>query len=349
MRVGLAGFAGTGKSTVFRWLTGVVPDAARALQGQVGLARIPDPRLDWLAAHFRPRKVTPASLEFLDVPGLALQERRDNPRRLALLRDTGGLLVVLAGFSGNDPVLQLRRFREELILADLEIVSNRCQRLQEQLKKPRPAKQKEADEEELVLLQRLHAVLEQGQAAAQLGLTPEEEKKIRSFQLLTLKPHVVFVNQGEEQLAQPLPAELVSLAGHLLHAPVRLLLEMDELPPQERQAFLEDYLGQAASRGMSREEILRSIYYSMGQIVFFTVGEDECRAWGVPRGTTAVEGAAEIHTDLARGFVRGEVVPFDDFRRCGSFKEARAQGVYRLEGKNYVLQDGDIFHVLAST
>jgi ribosome-binding ATPase YchF (GTP1/OBG family) len=348
MKVGIAGFAGSGKSTAFHWLTGVKPDPAKALHGQTGMARVPDARLDWLSAHFKPKKTTPATLEFVDTPGLLVSERRDNARRLGILRDAGGLLVVLAGFSGGGPADELRRFREELLFADLEIVTNRIGRLEDGLKKPRPAKQKEADQQELALLQRIAAAFEQGQTAASVGLKEDEEKLIRSFQLLTLKPELVLVNVGEEGLGRPLPDDLLKLAPNALQAPARLELELEELPEDERQAFLQDFLGGKVPAGLSRGEVLRTIYYAMGQIVFFTVGEDECRAWGVPRGATAVEGAGEVHTDLARGFVRGEVVCYEDFRQVGSMKEAKARGVYRLEGKTYVLQDGDIMHVLAS-
>jgi ribosome-binding ATPase YchF (GTP1/OBG family) len=342
MKVGIAGFSGSGKSTIFHWLAGVRPDPAKANSGQVGMARVPDARLDWLSAHFRPKKTTPATIEFLDTPGLMPTERRDNPRRLAILRDAGGLLVVLNGFGGGDLAGELRRFREELLFADLEIVTNRIERLRDQQKKPRPAKQKEADAAELALLERIAAAFEQGQAAATLGLKPDEEKAVRSFQLLTLKPELVLVNIGDDRIGQPMPTELAAIAPGALQAPAKLEMELAELPEEERQVFMQD-MGLA---GFSREAALRSVYYAMGQIVFFTVGEDECRAWGLTRGEDAVAGAGQIHTDLAKRFVRAEVVSYDDFQRVGSMKEAKQHGVYRLEGKTYVVQDGDIMHIL---
>jgi ribosome-binding ATPase YchF (GTP1/OBG family) len=345
MKIGIAGFAGSGKSMVFEWLTGVKPDLARSQLGQVGMAKVPDDRLTWLSDQFHPKKTTPAEIAFLDTPGLLPTERRDNPRRLAILRDAGGLLVVLNGFSESDPAGQLRRFREEILFADLEIITNRISRLEPQLKKPKPAKEREADQMEMVLLRRLVEALEQGQGAARLGLKPEEEKAVRSFQLLTLKPEVALVNTGDQGAGAPLPAELLALAPEALQAPAKLEMELEELPEEDRKAFMQD-LGLT---GFARGEVLRRIYYGMGQIVFFTVGEDECRAWGIPKGADAVEGAAGIHTDLARGFVRAEVVSYDDFRRVGSMKEAKTKGVYRLEGKTYVVQDGDIMHILAST
>jgi ribosome-binding ATPase YchF (GTP1/OBG family) len=345
MKVGIAGFAGSGKSTIFQWLTGAKPDAAKAQMGQTGNVKMPDPRLDWLSAKFHPKKTTPASMDFLDTPGLMPTERRDNPRRLGILRESGGLLVALNGFNEQDPAGQLRRFREELMFADLEIVTNRSERLQDQLKKPRPAKQKEADEQELALLRRIQTAIEAGQSPATLGLKPDEEKSIRSFQLLTLKPEQVLLNIGDDNLNQPLPAELLALSPGAVAAPAKLELELHDLGEDDRKMFMQD-LGLTA---FVRDETLRTIFSATGQQVFFTVGEDECRAWPMPAGADAIVGAGQIHTDLARGFVRAEVVTYEDFHRVGSMKEAKSQGVYRLEGKTYVVKDGDIMHILAST
>src|SRR4051794_33139156 len=200
MKVGLVGFAGSGKSTVFEWLTGAKPDPGKSQLGQTGVARIHDARLDYLSDHFKPKKTTPATLEFLDTPGLLPTERRDNPRRLGILRESNGLLVVLNGFSESDLAGQLTRFREELVFADLEIVTNRIDKLEDNLKKPRPAKQREADQLEHDLLKRIAAAFEANQSPASLGLRDDEEKAIRSFQLLTLKPELVLVNVGDDKL-----------------------------------------------------------------------------------------------------------------------------------------------------
>jgi ribosome-binding ATPase YchF (GTP1/OBG family) len=240
MKIGIAGFAGSGKSTVFQWLTGVKPDPAKSQQGQSGIARIADERLDWLSAQFKPKKTTPTTLEFVDTPGLLATERRDNPRRLGILRDTGGLVVVLNGFSGGDLADELRRFREELLFADLEVVSNRVSRLQDSLRKPRPAKQREAEQQELALLQRVVEAFEQGKTAAALGLKEEEEKSIRSFQLLTLKSEFVLVNIDEDRIGKPLPPDLLRLAPEARQAPAKLEMELEELSEEDRQAFTQD-------------------------------------------------------------------------------------------------------------
>jgi ribosome-binding ATPase YchF (GTP1/OBG family) len=351
MKVGIVGFSGSGKSTVFHWLTGVRPDPGKSQTGQTGIAKVPDPRLEVLTAKFHPKKTIATALEFLDTPGLMPDERRDNPRRLGILRESGGLLVVLNGYGEPDPAAQLRRFREELMFADLEIVTNRIERLRDQFRKPRQAKQREADEAELELLQRIAAAFEANQSPAGLGLKEDEEKAIRSFQLLTLKPEFVLVNIGDDKVNQPVPADLLQLAPGAVQAPVKLELELRDLSEEDRQLFMQD-LG---LKGYLRDDVLRAVFYAMGQIVFLTVGYDECRSWAMPRGADAVVGAGQVHTDLARNFVRAEVLAYDDFLkvygdttgRVGEkMSEARAAGLLRLEGKTYVVQDGDIMHIL---
>lgn len=343
MKIGLVGFSGSGKSTVFQWLTHTHPDPSRVQHGQTGMAKVPDARLDAISQHFKPKKTTYAEIAFLDTPGLLMDERKDNPRRLGILRESAGLVVVLDGFSRTDLAAQLRKFREEILFADLEIVMNRVEKIESQLKKPRPAKEREHDEAELVVLRRVVTAFEGGQTAATLGLHPDEEFRIRSFQLLTLKTEIVLVNRGDaESLGQPVPE---GLPASTIQVAPKLELELEELSAEDRTAFMAD-LGLKES---DRPETIRGLFYAMGRIVFFTVGEDECRAWEIPKGTVAVDGAGQIHTDLAKGFVRAEVVGHADFVTCHySMKDAKAKGVYRLEGKTYVVQDGDTMHILHS-
>jgi len=342
MKIGLAGFSGSGKSTVFEWLTGVKPDPSKIQAGQTGVAKVPDSRLDWLSSIYKPKKTTPTTIDFLDTPGLLPTERRDNPRRLSIMREAGGLIIVLNGFGANQLADELRLFREELVFADLEIITNRVEKLQTQLKKPRPAKQKELDEAELALLLRITGALEKNQMPASLGLRDDEEKAIRSFQLLTLKPQLALVNCNEEKVGKPLPADLLALDPNTVLAPAKIEMELQDLSEEDRAMFMQDM----GLTGSCRDDVIRAIFKAMGMIVFITVGPDECRTWNLREGADAVEAAGQIHTDLAHNFVRARVVAYDDFHRVGSHKEARSQGLERLEGKTYAVKDGDIMEIL---
>lgn len=347
MKIGLVGFAGSGKSTVFEWLTGEKPDPAKVQHGQLAMADVPDERLARIAAVIKPKKTTYTKVAVLDTPGLMVGEQKDNARRLGIIREANGMVVVLDGFSRTDFAEQLRRFREECLFADLEIVSNRMTKVEAQLKKrARPAKEIEADEAELALLKRIAAALEAGRRAADLGLTADEEKTVRSFQLLTLKPEIVFVNRGDSGFNDPLPADLLALAPTAIQAPVKLELELLAMPEEDRAGFMADY----CLTEFRRAATIRAMFYGVGRHVFFTVGEDECRTWSIPVGCEAVEAAGCIHKDLAEKFVRANVISYEDFVACGfSEKEAKARGLVRTEGKNYVVRDADILHILAST
>src|SRR4051794_34941080 len=235
MRAGLVGFAGSGKSTLFELLTGAKPDPGKVHGGQVGVATLSDPRLDFLAALHKPKKVTPATVEMLDTPGLLPGSHGDNPQRLALIREGDALLIVLGAFAGGDPAADLAAFRDELLFADLGVVTNRAERLEASVKKPRPDREQQLKELELV--KRALGALEGGHTVASLNLTEEEKKPMRSFGLLTDKPQVVLVNnvQGQE-----LPASLLAIAPDALDIDAKLELELAQLDPEERAAFMTD-------------------------------------------------------------------------------------------------------------
>ncbi len=335
MRVGIVGFAGSGKSTLFELLTGARPDPSKIHSGQVGIATLSDPRLAYLADMHRPRKVTPATVEFLDTPGLMAGSHADNPQRLALIREGDALLIVLNGFAGADPASELGSFREEMLFADLGVVTNRAERLEASVKKPRP--DREAQVKELELVKVIQATLEQGKTVATLGLSDEEKKPVRSFGLLTDKPEVTVLNGPQDR---GVPESLRQLAPDALSIDAKLELELTQLDVEERAAFMAD-LGITE---LGRDRIIRAAYDAVGIITFFTAGEPEVRGWNLERGASAVEAAGKIHTDLARGFIRAEVTAFDDLERAGSVKEARARNLQRLEGKDYVVKDGDIIY-----
>jgi ribosome-binding ATPase len=333
MRAGLVGFSGGGKSTLFQLLTGATPDPGKVHAGQVGMAPLHDPRLDFLAKLHAPKKVTPATVEFLDTPGLIPGTHGDNPQRLAVIREGDALLIVLGAFAGSDPAADLRNFREEMIFADLGVVTNRAERLEASVKKPRP--DREAQLKELEIVRRVQGALEVGNSIASLGLTEAEKKPMRSFGLLTDKAEVVVVNDAH---GAPIPPGLLDLAPDALTIDAKLELELSGMEPEERAAFMAD-LG---IEELGRDRIIRKAYDAVGIITFFTAGEPEVRGWNVERGGTAVDAAGKIHTDLAKGFIRAEVTAFDDLARVGSVREAKAQNLQRLEGKDYVVKDGDI-------
>lgn len=347
MKMGLVGYAGTGKSTVFEWLTAEKPDPSKVQQGQTAMADVPDERLAKISAVLKPKKTTYTKVAVLDTPGLDPDDHKDNPRRLGVIREANGMVVVLDGFSRTDFAEQLRKFREELLYADLEIVTNRIEKLNSNLKKKaRLAKETEADQAELALQTRIAAALEAGTPASKLRLHTDEEKTVRSFQLLTLKPEIAFVNRGDSGFNDPLATDLLALAPTAIQAPVKLEMELAEMPEEDRNSFMAD-LGVSEFR---RDPTIRAMFYGVGRIVFFTTGEDECRTWSIPAGCEAVEAAGCIHKDLSEKFVRANVISYEDFVDCHySEKEAKARGLNRTEGKNYVVKDADIVHILASS
>jgi GTP-binding protein YchF len=339
MRAGLVGFAGTGKSTLFQLLTGVTPDPGKVHSGQLGIAFLADERLDFLASLHNPKKVTPASVEFLDTPGLMPGTHGDNPQRLALIRQADALLIVLGGFTGTDPAAQLRAFQEEALFADLGVVTNRVERLETDTKKPRP--ERETLLRELETLKRVQSVLESGGRLDSLGLSEDEKKPMRSFGMLSDKPQVVILNNDA---AHELKDVQKVIGENALQIDAKLELELSQLDREERVAFMAD-LGVTS---LSRDRLIRAGYDAVGIITFFTAGEPEVRGWNLERGATAVEAAGKIHTDLARGFIRAEVTAFDDLKRAGSVREAKAQGLQRLEGKDYIVKDGDVIYFRSS-
>ncbi len=335
MRVGIVGFAGSGKSTLFQLLTGARPDPGKIHSGQLGVAMLSDPRLDYLTTLHQPKKVTPATVEFLDTPGLMAGSHADNPQRLALIREGDALLIVLNGFGGGDPAAELATFREEMLFADLGAVTNRVERLEASVKKPRPDREVLAKELEIVKL--VQTTLEEGKSVSALGLSAEDKKPLRSFGLLTDKPQVAILNAPQGTVVS---ASLLAMAPEAVTIDAKLELELIQLEPEERAVFMED-LG---IQELGRDRIIRQAYDAVGIITFFTAGEPEVRGWNLERGANAVEAAGKIHTDIAKGFIRAEVTAYEDLHQAGSVKEAKAKHLQRLEGKEYIVKDGDVIY-----
>ena len=333
MQAGLVGFAGGGKSTLFELLTGDKPDSGKIHSGQKGMAEVADPRIDFLTGMHHPKKVTRAKLELLDTPGLLPGSHGDNPQRLALIREADALMIVISDFAGGDPVAELAAFREEILFADLGVVTNRVERLEANIKKPRPDRDALAKELETVKL--IQTTLESGGTIAELDLSADDKKPLRSFGLLTDKAQVVLLNtvQGREP-----PEALKKLVPSLLALDAKLELELTQLDAEDRVVFMADM----GLTEFGRDRIIRLAYDAVGVITFLTAGEPEVRGWNLERGGSAVDAAGKIHTDLARGFIRAEVTAFEDLKRLGSMKEVKAKNLTRLEGKDYIVKDGDV-------
>ncbi|HUK13697.1 MAG TPA: redox-regulated ATPase YchF [Thermoanaerobaculaceae bacterium] len=350
MEFGIVGLELSGKTTLFSLLTGHDPGAAHGKGAtHVGIAQVPDPRLDRLSALFKPRKHTPATVRFVDVPGIAKGGAAS--LNLPELRTMDGLAVVIRGFESElvphpegsvDPARDLELLETELLLSDLAVATNRLDRLGRELGKRR-APELEAERD---VLTRCRAALEGGTPLRRLGLSAEERRLLKGFTFLSLKPMLVVLNAGEPDAADLAGAVARSGLAPRQDEPdvavsavcATLEEEISRLAAADQASFLAD-LG-LPDRALDR--LLRAAYALLGLISFLTAGDDECRAWSIPAGTPAVKAAGAIHSDFERGFIRAEVVPWEQLLEAGSFAACRARGVLRLEGKDYVVADGDV-------
>ena len=342
MKIGLAGYQGSGKSTLFEWLTGVRPDAALAHTSQHAMAPLADPRIEPLAKIYRPKKIVSAVLELVDTAGLS-RSHEGNAARLAQIRETGCLVLVTGTFEpGRNALADVDGIADDFLLTDLETVSSRIERLRESVKKNRP--ERDAELAQLAALEPLIAALESGTPLSEAGMNDEQLKVTRSFRLLTEKPRfVVFNTLDDSNDAKSLVDQLAARTPPLrsVAVPARLELELLQMDPEERDTFRQE-MGIVS---FDREALLRMLLDASGQMLFFTANEKEVRTWTLPQGGTAREAAGGIHTDLARGFIRAEVMKAEDLIRLGSEREMKAHGLVRQEPKDYVVQDGDILNI----
>jgi len=339
MKIGIVGYQGSGKSSLFEWLTGVKPDPATAHLGQNAMAAVPDPRIEQLCEVYHPKKITRASLELVDTPGLS-RTHEGNPARLGLIRDVGGLILVVGAFGGNDPLAELSHFDEDFLLADLEIVTGRMERIKGSFKKTLRKEERENLEGELAALAPLAAKLESGQHLHESEMSDDQIKATSSFRLLTQKPKIVIVNLADDDSPDRYAGKAPPGVA-LFAAPVSLEVELGRMTPEDRAEFERD-MGVGAS---DRDSLIRQIMDVTGQMIYFTAGEKEVRTWLLRKGGTALEAAENIHTDLARGFIRAEVIQCPDLVRLGSEREIKANNLLRQEPKDYVVKDGDILHI----
>ncbi|MBI2825986.1 MAG: redox-regulated ATPase YchF [Planctomycetia bacterium] len=338
MKIGLIGYQGSGKSTLFEWLTGVPADPAQAHTGQTAMAPVPEPRVDELAKIYHPKKLTYAALEIVDTPGLN-RSHEGNAQRLGLLRDTGALVMVVAAFGGASPQADLARFQEDLLLADMEIVAGRIDRLRDSVKKPRPNREQEMAE--IDTLAGVLAAMEAGKPLAESAMSDEQLKATRSFRLLTEKPALVILNLADDEPDPAARARAIGGDRPALAIRVGLARELTRLSPEDRAEFERDMGIDPAERN----RVLRTILDVSGQMLYFTAGEKEVRTWMLRKGGTALEAADNVHSDLARGFIRAEVMTCRDLLRLGSEREVKAHNLVRQEPKDYIVADDDILNI----
>ncbi len=355
MKTGIIGLPQVGKTSLFKILTKAhVATTANPREAHLGVAKVPDERLDKLAALYKPRKTIHASVEYADVAAVG-QEALKESAYASTLRQVDALVHVVRAFDDPaiphvgeiDPLRDIRNVEFDLMVSDLGQIEKRIERLEKDLKKMRsPELEREND-----LIQRCKKQLESERPLRELELTPEDRKRIRGFMFLSQKPMLYVLNISESaelgkdleqaiskyklvEVAQRPGAGATAICG-------KVEAELAEMSDEEAAEFLSSYGLQES--GLVR--LIRKTYELMGLISFFTVGEDECRAWTVPAGSRAVEAAGAIHSDLEKHFIRAETIHWDQLLEAGSEANARAKGTLRLEGKDYVVKDGDVMHI----
>lgn len=349
MKVGIIGLPHSGKSTLFHALLhgaheGAVPGVAGAHHGTI---TVPDPRFDYLVNLYQPKKATPATVEFIDGAAHISTERHKPAFGTDFfqgIRQVDALVHVIDAFSGTiDPLQAARRVDEELLLADLVMVEGRIERLEKTLRVRKDAMPERAEHE---LLVQVKGLLE-GESPLRLAqFTSDQEKMLRGFNLMTLKPMVVVANVDEGRLQSgerlsALEAYCHEQGERFVQLCAEIEWEITQLSPEEEPEFLQAM----GIEEPARLRVAREVYDALGLITFFTFNENEVRAWTLPRGSTALDAAGRIHSDMARGFIRAEVLSWAQMQQHGSWENAKHAGAIRLEHKEYVVQDGDVIFI----
>jgi GTP-binding protein YchF len=355
MKLGIIGLPQSGKTTIYNALTrGNTPTTASAgrIEVHTAVVDVPDPRVTLLSEMFKPKKTIYTKVTYADIAGLEAGSAKSgiSGQLLNQLNQMEGLILVVRGFtdenvmhpSGSvDPMRDAENMLTELLLNDLIAVERKLEKLVDERKKGGTDKTINARQTEL--FEKLNAALSENKPLRSLEFTSDEKRELASFGLLTRKPILTVFNMGEGQ-----PASDAQEQGKLDHPSVALMgkleMEIAQLSAEDAAVFMEEY----GIKELSLSRMINLSYDLLQVQTFFTVGEDEVRAWTTKRGATAAESAAEIHTDLQRGFVRAEVVAYEDLISLGSMNEAKAKGKFRLEGKEYPVKDGDIMHVRSS-
>jgi len=348
MQTGIIGLPRVGKTTLFRILTKAHIDAKGAQTAHIGVAKVPEPRLAGLAKLYKPKKITYATVQYVDLPGVQKERMRES---LATLRDVDAIAHVIRVFDDSsvphsegsiDPLRDATNLDLELILSDHDQISKRLERVEKDLKK----KKDPLLEHEKAVLEKCKAHLEAEKPLRELELTAEERKPIGGFLFLSQRPMLYVLNLGDDEAAELDKTiekhKLSALQGRPNTAVVavcgRLEAELAEMEEKEAAELLASY--GLKEPGLNR--LIRATYDLMGLFPFFTAGEPEVRAWTIRKGSTAVKAAGEIHSDIEKGFIRAEVVRCEDLLAAGSIAAAKEKAQVRLEGKDYIVQEGDV-------
>lgn len=351
MHISIIGKAGSGKTTLFNALAGGTPSGNGNSKGIVAI-EIPDERLEYLAGVFNPRKTVYARLELADTAAIDkgdLQDGNFTQKSLHYLRESDAFLLILQNFDNGinpNPVSDFHSLQAEFILSDMAQIEARLARMEKQYGK----KNNPSAEQERLLLELCLDHLNKELPLSNLALDDGDDRRIRGFQFFSRKPMMVVVNCSEKDVASTdMVAEKIGRdlpdALPILAACAKLESELASMSPEEQSAFMDDYRIKESLRG----RIIRLAAETLGIISFLTVGEDECRAWPLNRGMSAQEAAGIIHTDLANKFIRAETVSYEDFVAHGGFAGCKKAGLWRLEGKTYVVKDGDILSIRAGS
>ncbi len=338
MKIGIVGFQGSGKTTLFNALTGQeAPTGFGGSKINLGRIEVPDPRVDRLTELNNPKKSIYAEITFADVPGGRGSQSLD-PQVLGQIRNMDALAQVIRGFDGGlgvpDPLSEMGSFDAELLLADLQVLERRIDRL----------KRDRSDPSLLALLQRCLEHLESDQALRLMELSKEEQAALSPYAFLSLKPMLLLLNLSEERALEGIPEALIQAADEadleVLALSGAVEAEIASLEPEDQLEFLSE-MGLEAP---ASQRFIRSAYALLDLITFLTQGPDECRAWPLRRNSKAVEAARVIHSDIARGFIRAEVISFEDMDKYKSEAAVKSSGRFRVEGRDYITKDGDIFN-----
>jgi hypothetical protein len=357
MKIAIIGLANSGKTTVFNALTGGSAETAAFSSGQLepnlATVKVPDARLDVLAEMFRPRKTTPADVQYVDVAGITSSKRQGEglpPALLNYISTADALLHVVRTFADEavphpegsvDAARDIEALDLELVFSDLAIIERRLNRLQAEIGKM-AGRERESRQTEHDVLTRLRAALENDTLIRDVEMSAEEERLIRGYQFLTAKPTLVVLNTDESQLADPPALDYPHRQSDIVPLCGKIEAELAQLDQDDAHAFMEDLgISEAA-----RERVIGLSYDLLGLMSFLTAGPDEVRAWPIRHHTPAVEAAGTIHSDIQRGFIRAEVVAYDDLVAAGGMTEAKKEGTVRMEGKQYIVKDGDVCHFL---